>query len=89
MSGRWCKTCRHLRRQDLDSGPMWTCGWTMPEGHFPWACATARGTARRWLGPMIGKRHVVPGDDYTPDADGSTRDWSEIMDCATWEDRDA
>lgn len=35
---------------------------------------------------VISPRHVVPGDNY-PDVLGSTKDWTEVMDCELWEKR--
>lgn len=81
MSGRWCKTCRHLRRiasQTRDGEPItvFRCGYTAPA---PWAYGTDFTP-----NSVIGPRHVVPGDHYVKDGDGSTSDWSEVMDCPTW-----
>lgn len=79
MSGRFCKTCVHLRR--IEGGiyaQHFRCAYevTVPA---PWP-AEAHIYKPNFV---ISPRHAVPGNEY-PEVLGSTQDWTEEMDCPTW-----
>jgi hypothetical protein len=39
------------------------------------------------LPAILAPRHVVEGSDYV-EVFGSTKDWTEVMDCAVWENKE-
>lgn len=88
---RFCKTCAHLRRRETKEGYRYYCGWR-EIAIVPWAEGLLRGgLSVPNSGASIGNRHVEPdfaklmGADFI--AQFGDDDWSEAMDCPTWEDR--
>lgn len=82
MTGRHCKTCRHLMRSDArtEGRETFRCGYRI-EIAAPWPYL------KQIYAPyfIISPRHVIPGDHYPKDGDGSTSDWTEVMDCPVHE----
>lgn len=80
IRARFCKTCQHLRRVALPECDdyAYNCGWrnTLTQDDFPWAERLLAAVALTGCGSGIGKRHVEG-------------DWSEVMDCAKWEQKGA
>lgn len=76
MTGRHCKSCTHLVRVNEKA---FQCGYvnTIPA---PWPFMEHKFEPRI----VIATRHAVPGDHY-PEVLGSKSDWTEVMDCPTWE----
>lgn len=73
MSGRFCKTCRHLATRGGEK-PYKVCAF-FETFAMPWA-------SYRMNSPIIGERHWNPDiahDDSIPDSVG--QDWTGVMDC--------
>ena len=77
---KYCKTCRHLKRIEAGENILFRCGYTITIP-APWPLKSFTFQPNYHISP----RHVVEGDHYMPDADGSTLDWTEVMDCPVHE----
>jgi hypothetical protein len=76
---RYCKTCKFCKKTpNLDNS--FKCTYKPDQSNWPWFMPLP-------LPAILAPRHVVEGGGYV-EVFGSTKDWTEVMDCAVWENKE-